>query len=641
MSDNQPTSLNCPACGAPLDFDGKGTIVRCKFCRNVSVVPGALRANQTAPSLALDEIRHLLEQGDLTGATRQYIALFGANSSEARSAVDALRAGRLAELADTDITAQEREKLTRVLEEVQRLLASGKKVEAIKQYRVAYDVSLARAKYAIDQIEAGQTEQPEAGFPTLKSTEARDAQASRGFVPIVVLFSVLVIAIIILIALFSPGGPFRPRVLAYGPTVLLSGEDQTSSKLVTVLQNLETEARYIGQVEAGSGKLAWKTDTLPGDGYVDGMAADSEHIYAAAASNLLAYRRSDGSLAWQAQMPDRLEYSDQDLQVISGRVLTMNADRSLQAYDAGTGELVWNRRLKGYDRSLRLINGLLVILDYVGDTYTYSLIYLDPQNGQEQLSFTPGCPTSEYSSDYVEPDSGLFFDQTENAVYLVFASSSRCVQRLDFASGKVVWQTILEEDSVYFSPAGVPALMTQDTLYVSRQSQILAVDKASGSIQVLASDPDYDLLPMAVDGGSLLVRAKRTRGTPRFEIRGLDAASGRMLWTKDLGSDQPIDPPDEMAGLIDSGDTGWTWHMLPSGLELIEFQGEPNQIIIETLAPSSGASLGSQKLAMEKISGDFYSVPDVIGWQGPRVYLYIDVQLYVLDLDAGRLRLIY
>ncbi len=70
---------------------------------------------------------------------------------------------------------------------------------------------------------------------------------------------------------------------------------------------------------------------------------------------LLAYRKSDGSLAWQAQMPDKLNYGNSTLLVTAGVVITTNADQSIQAYDAASGAQVWNKRLTGYDRTLRLM----------------------------------------------------------------------------------------------------------------------------------------------------------------------------------------------------------------------------------------------------------------------------------------------
>jgi hypothetical protein len=104
---------------------------------------------------------------------------------------------------------------------------------------------------------------------------------------------------------------------------------------------------------------------------------------------------------------------------------------------------------------------------------------------------------------------------------------------------------------------------------------------------------------------------------------------------------EPIDPPDEMAGLVDDTDHGWTWQVDEKGLTLLTFRGEPNQVTVETFDLSNGSSLGSRVVKLNQVSGDFYSIPKVIGWQGSVVYLDIDTAIFGLDTSTGKLKLIY
>jgi hypothetical protein len=53
MNDNAPTSLHCPTCGAPLDVDGTRAVVRCKFCGNVSLIPGIPAMQADAPAILI------------------------------------------------------------------------------------------------------------------------------------------------------------------------------------------------------------------------------------------------------------------------------------------------------------------------------------------------------------------------------------------------------------------------------------------------------------------------------------------------------------------------------------------------------------------------------------------------------------
>jgi outer membrane protein assembly factor BamB len=335
-------------------------------------------------------------------------------------------------------------------------------------------------------------------------------------------------------------------------------------------------------------------------------------------------------------MPDRVNYSDSSLLITNGRLLTNNADQSIQAYDTATGRLVWYRRLAGYDRSLRLVDGSLMVFDYMGSDYTYSMVFLDPFDGSEQNVITPSCPTSEFSSDTMDPDSsGFLYDETENAAYLVYDSSPGCIQRLDLATGQPSWYT-LDEGWYTFSADGFQGLLTADYLYFSTRNKIQAVEKATGQLQTLLSDNDYELLPMAVRDNVLLVRMRRTRGTETFELRGISTETGRMLWRLDMGTAEPIDQPDRMVGLVDKEDTGWTWHLGETGgFVLIRFQGEPNQMIIQFYNLTDGSLVGETTVPLKSVSGDFYSAPEVIAWSGDFLYLSVDGDIYCINVPAG------
>jgi outer membrane protein assembly factor BamB len=638
MTFNQPTSMNCPACGAPLDVDGTRAVVRCKFCGNVSLVPGILPTQAAAPASALDEIRRLAG-GNTADAIERYIQTYGVDQQEAKDAVDALQAGRLATSSAPGMRAPE--ELTKALEEVQRLLSAGNKIEAIKVYREHYDVGLARAKYAIDQIAAGNTLRPETGFQALNvpmsmpaSQPARTGKWLGLGITLAIIFFVFGI---VAFGLLQPGGPFIPHYYPGDKAILV--EKNASPDIALSFYNSNADNRFIGLVDGTTAKLSWHAAPLAGDGYVDAIASGSDLVYAASGTDLLAYHKTDGSLAWQAQMSDKLNYGTSTLLVAAGRLITNNADQTIQAYDAETGNPIWSKRLSAYDRTLRLMGNSLVVIDYTDNNYTYGLVFLDPASGDQQNSITPTCTSNGYTSN-IDTDTGFVYDQAENALFVVYDSAYGCVQRLDMASGQATWD-VSSQNSFSFAMDGFQYLMTDSTLYFSNGNDLLAVDKSAGTMEVLLTNPDYNLLPLAISGDKMIVRARRTRGTERFELWGLDAASGAQVWQMDLQGADPIDPPDEMSGLIDKTDWGWTWKLIPGGLVVINFKGEPNQLVMQTFNPADGTSQGQQTIALNKISGDFYSIPTVVGWQGSVVYLSVESNLYSLDVTTGKLKTIY
>jgi len=647
MTDNTPTNLICPSCGAPLDYDGTSSVVRCKFCKNIALVPGLPAAQEATPRASLDEVRQLAQNGNLVDAIRRYRELYGADLKEANGAVNALAANKVIEAHRVFAGPLSDEETSRVLDEVKELLQSGNKIEAIKRYREVNDVSLTQAKAVVDQVEAALT-----GIPVAPSLEIQGILSSSStpqevlqrrsvkwgkWIGCAIVLAILVIGGgILAFVLAMQGNPFASPLNATGTAILVSSETGTPPDVAGQFYSPDADAYLIGLVDGTTGKLRWQAKPLAGDGSVDAIAAGGNLIYAANGATLLAYQKSDGSLAWQTQMPDKLSYGVITLLVTAGRVLTLNNDQSLQAYDAGTGSLVWNRRLAGYDSTLRLMGGSLVVVDYIGDTSTFSLIFINPVDGSEQRTLTPNCQIDEYSSSSVDPDSGLLYVEAENALYLVYGSSNGCVQRLDFVTGGMAWQTITK-DGFSFSMDGFNPLVTDTTIYFSNESQLLAVDKSAGTVQTLLANEDYDFLPLAISGDTLLVRARRTRGTERFELWGVNATSGKQLWQMDLQGAAPIDPPNEMSGLVDNTSPAWTWRLVPAGLLSIKFQASPNQMRLDIINPTDGTYLGDeQTIPLKQVTGDFYDIPEVIGWQGNTVYLNVDITIYAVDMTTGK-----
>jgi len=235
-------------------------------------------------------------------------------------------------------------------------------------------------------------------------------------------------------------------------------------------------------------------------------------------------------------------------------------------------------------------------------------------------------------------DTGIVLDEPGNSLYFVF--SQGCVQRYDLSSNQLVWNTFDQETFNYLY-AEFSSLLSDQYLYFGNGGALVRIDTSSGDEKILVSDPDYMLVPLTMSGDNLIVRAKKTRGTAQFELWGVNADSGTITWQRNMKNADPIDPPDEMVGLIDDTDWGWAWHLTDAGLVLLTFSGEPNQVVVETLNLADGISLSKQIIPLKKISGDFYAIPSIISWQGSVVYLDIEGGFYSLDLSTMKLDRIY
>lgn len=135
-----PQSFRCPSCTASLEYDDPGApTVRCPYCSTTVIVPHVLR-----------------------------------NAAAARSA------GATPDTGDEQLDT---------LAEIGLLLERGRKIEAIKRYREAFDVGLKEAKATVEALERGEA-------ATVGETRADDgAGASRRVVSCLALLVVLAVGL--------------------------------------------------------------------------------------------------------------------------------------------------------------------------------------------------------------------------------------------------------------------------------------------------------------------------------------------------------------------------------------------------------------------------------------------------------------
>ncbi len=628
-AENKPVVLTCPTCNAPLDFDGLHTLVRCKFCGNSSVVPTSLVNTQQISPAGLEEIRALVNRGDLQGAVRQFQSLFGADSEEANDAIQAINEGKLATL---DLSGEHSSsELIEAMQQVQRLALGGDKVKAIKLYRETFDTSMSLAQEVIDQIANWNPQEPLPSF--VQSTPPIPVQIVPnrkigGWIALAVFVPLILIGLLIF---------FLTRGFHYNSLqkdLLIPSVDGKGQTIAAEFYDPNKETRFVGLIDVQKGKLLWKSEPLKE--VMADLAANSDLLFVADGSTLTAHQKAEGVTAWQTQMSDTLAYGDSPMIVTGGRVVVITADQRLTAYDSAAGSEIWTRQLSAYDSTLRLMGDRLVVLDYLPGSYDLAMYFIDPISGTEE----PLSPVCEINGQQygLENDTGLVYDESEKALFLVFEAG--CVERIRLSDRKADWQ-ITDPNTFNYLYEGFTPLLTDMDLYFSNGADLVKVSKNGWEEKILVSNVDYRLIPLAASGDTLLVRAKRTRGTTRFELWGVNTRSGSILWQMNMQDAEPIDPPDEMAGLVDDTDHGWTWQLNEKGLTLLTFRGEPNQVSIETFDLANGSSLSKQVVKLSRIDGDFYSIPKVIGWHGSVAYLDIDTALFALDVNSGDLKLIY
>lgn len=185
-----PASLNCPTCGAPLQYDGgPDRFLLCRHCGNTIPVPKEFQSKPTddqPQSLDLNallaqagqwgEIARMVRDGRKIEATQLYRELTGAGLKESKEAIEQLAAGRVltvarrivaqAEAADGEpqtADGGQRPSTEDFLRSLQPLLQTDQKIEAIKRLRERYGLGLQEAKEAVELLQTGRLREAAAG----------------------------------------------------------------------------------------------------------------------------------------------------------------------------------------------------------------------------------------------------------------------------------------------------------------------------------------------------------------------------------------------------------------------------------------------------------------------------------------------
>jgi outer membrane protein assembly factor BamB len=150
---------------------------------------------------------------------------------------------------------------------------------------------------------------------------------------------------------------------------------------------------------------------------------------------------------------------------------------------------------------------------------------------------------------------------------LAFGYSPTCIQRWDTRSLKLDWSSQLPENFSSSIDSVIPVLAS-DTLYLAYGHEVLAVAAKTGDVRSLVQDEDYDFSVAAIHDQHLILQARRTRGSTRYELWDVDAATGKSRWTVDLGENRPMEP----ASIIDDDNPEWLVQPAEAGLRLIQFK---------------------------------------------------------------------
>jgi outer membrane protein assembly factor BamB len=474
------------------------------------------------------------------------------------------------------------------------------------------------------------------------------AAACSGVAMMLFIF-MLVGGILAAVFLFDPFSPVTvnpPPLQIHDPFVLIPSADDGPADVVAMSYDLNEETYAIGRLSLAQKQFLWRATPVASISDVRQLAANDTTLFLVEEETTLkALNLADGSLLWQSELADKIGYGDKPLQVGGNHVFAMTQDYTLQAFAAATGSLAWSRRMAGYTSNFTLLTDSVAFLDEADDKT--SLFFLNLADGSERARLTPYCERPDspgwgselYSSSPFFFEPGLDGRLDSGAVYFFYGSSPTCIERWNLADFSLAWQSVNEEN--LFSWSGdLPVVITPADIYFSYNDQLWVVSQTTREHKLLLENEDYFLAPLVRSGDTLLVLARRTRGSERFELWAINPASGAQIWSKDLGDSNPFFGPYGQVGSFSSGDSAWDWQL--SGDQLVRFiaAADPNQFSIEWLNLSDGTVAQTFTTPIETWSEDSYWMDAGI-WKGPRYWANVETKLYAVNINSGEIQYRY
>src|SRR5262245_56485947 len=151
----------------------------------------------------------------------------------------------------------------------------------------------------------------------------------------------------------------------------------------------------------------------------------------------------------------------------------------------------------------------------------------DVATGKES-SVIPECKGSQSGPSYADWTTPLWLSPKGTEFYMFVGTFAECVQGWDAQTLKMTWSVAPPDTPAGSggSPDGVLPLFSADTLYISEGSSVMAFSLANGDAHVPLSDADHTFRLLATHGADLIVEARSQRGSTKYAIWAVNAASG-------------------------------------------------------------------------------------------------------------------
>ena len=606
MSDaNSLRALRCPNCGAPIEFAPGQASVRCRFCD--SVIENSSEAMTDA-----DHAHVVAGSAGLGGASP--------TSGQARRFVIKMRNGA----------------------------------------PVVIESSGAAPSVMDAQVQSWQSSFGSGGVTSLPMATPQPQRSSRlgCLIAVIIVLAVLGAVPAILFSTSPQAGAFIGQLLSGNVQQALGTASTIGTRIVigrtgTIIPGTNdgppeaimlttqypasggaSETRLVA-VSTTTRTLLWQSGPLDSKLYDTPIQSTTDFIFIVNQQQLMALRRTDGSLGWQDTLADKLSLSLCDcVKLVGTKLAVFSDDGTLEVFDTATGKSQWKVSAKADSpRGLYVLGKRVAFMDRDADNHGL-LRAFDLATGKE-TSAQPECPSPDQNyTSYGDWTTPLSLSPTGTEFYLAFGSSPACVQSWDAQTLKMSWSSQLPND-FSGSVEDLQPVFSADTLFMANRSSVLAFALDQGDARTVISNAGYSFDGMTTHGDDVILTATSQRGTRRYAIWAVNGASGETHWTFDMGEAPPMDP----GGIIDDTNPMWLAHPTPAGLRVVRFKSASDnksyKLLEDVVNWDTGESAG-QKSTPLNLDTIILTAPDWTIWKNDTMWMVINNQLMAFDFSQDK-----
>lgn len=415
--------------------------------------------------------------------------------------------------------------------------------------------------------------------------------------------------------------PIGPDIYSFGAATLLPSDNDSQTDYIGVASLSDNTQRLLYIDLDAETPQRWQSEPLGDDAsYIyNFFAANNSFVYFTVKTKLYAFNRMDGKTVWQTTLPDEVTNICEDcLRVTGQRVIALTADGTLQAYDAQTGQPVWNVKLNEQPRQLLILGGNPAVKDDRDEHI--SLFVYNALDGALLHTIQPQC-VNNFSQD--DPQEPYIYDPMwpaadgQSVIFGFGTYDPYCVQQWNGVTGTMAWEALITDESGSAIRPEDEILVTDSGLYLPAYQELWFVNTTDGTYQRLLRNEDYDLTPLGVVQDTLIVNAYRRVGTARNEIWAL-GPDGTVKWSFVPTTE---DRMDNLQSEVAYQEGLWTPIVGEDAVYILTAYSEPKRIGFEKINLQDGTS-GGQKILNIPSDFDVGSVWfSVMGTDHPNVWV--------------------